>query len=142
MSEPEGRRLVEQMLSIVAYAEVRAVLLAWAGTRSWNPALRARSAVASVLAEEGATALPVRAMERLRHESQALLAPALRRQAPWPFDQAIGAGQIGTTDGLEQIFHAAGKVAAAYRGNDVRCLSLAVSLAELVRRFAGAAGTS
>jgi hypothetical protein len=126
---------VEMMVRTVAYAEVRAVMLAWTGTRSWNPALRARAAVARALAEGAGAELPERAQQLLRGESQELLAPALRRAAPWPFDQTIGCGQIGTTDGLEQIFHAAGKIAGAYRGNDVRCLSLAVSLADFVRGY-------
>jgi hypothetical protein len=130
----EGRKLVDEMLSIVAYAEVRAILLAWAGNRAWHPAARARSAVAAILAEHGRDGLPARAVERLRAESNALL--AARGLAPWPFDQSVGIGQIGATDGLEQIFHAAGKVAPAYRGTDVRCISLAINLAELVRRFA------
>ena len=128
-------KLVDQTLAIVCYAEVRAVLLAWAGLRSWDPAMRARSVVATLLAEDAADELAERAVMMLREESQVLLQPVLRRTAPWPFDKTIGHGQIGSTEGLEAIFHAAGKVAPAYRGNDVRLLSLAVSLADFVRHF-------
>lgn len=124
------------MLSVVAYAEIRAIWLAWAGTRSWNPAMRARAAVARALAEGvAAVELADRAQQILRGESHDVLLSANRRTPPWPFDQTIGCGQIGTTDGLEQIVHAAGKIAGAYRGNDVRCLALAVSLSDFVRSY-------
>jgi hypothetical protein len=31
------RQLVDCMIEVVAYAEMRAVLLAWAGIRDWDP---------------------------------------------------------------------------------------------------------
>lgn len=128
-------RLIEQTLALLAYAELRAILLAWAGVRTWDPAMRSRCIVARLLAEGGVGDLTARAQAALRAESQALLVPAILRAAPWPFDKIIGHGQIGSTDGLELIFHAAGRCAAAYRGNDPRLLSLAVSLADFVRSF-------
>lgn len=128
-------RLVEQMLAVVAYAELRAIFLVWAGIRTWDPAIRARGCVARALADGVAEDIVEQAQGLLRDESRALLGPAIVRMAPWPYPQVLGHGQIGSTDGLEATFHAAGKLAAVHRGNDPRVMSLALSLADFVRGY-------
>jgi hypothetical protein len=128
-----GHKMFDDAVAIIAYAEFRAIMLAWAGLPVWNPAVRARALVGMLLAEGGACDLVERAQAALRAESQALL--SRRRLAPWPFDHAVGHGQVGNTDGLEAVFHIAAKAAGAYRGGDSRIVPLAINLADFVQRF-------
>jgi hypothetical protein len=125
--------LIDDALAIISYAEVRAVMLGWAGSYAWHPASRARVVVATLLAEGVRDDLRDRAQAELREQTKALL--DRRRVAPFPFDHAMGPGQLGSTDALESIFHVAGKCAGAYRGRDSRVLPLAISLADLVKRI-------
>lgn len=127
--------MVGDALKILAYAEVRAIMLAWAGRPAWSPQDRARSTVLAVLAEGcGDKELVTVTQARLREESQMLLA---HRHEPWPYDGRLGHGQLGNAEGIEKVFHLGAAEAWVYREKDPRMLSLAVSLAEIVRRARG-----
>jgi hypothetical protein len=129
-------RLVEQTLAIVAYAEMRAIFLAWAGVRGWDPAPRVWCAVRQVLAEGGElVSIQARAQSVLRDESRMALESARRRAGPWPFDRTVAYGQIGSLDGLEESFHDAAMRASSHRADDPRLLALAVSLADFARQW-------
>jgi len=140
-SEAGGAPIVDETLAIVAYAEVRAIRLAWAGIRTWSPAIRARAAVAAAIRGGGTSDLVARAQKLLRAESTALLDTQIGRCGPWPYDHALGGGQLGSVVGLEELFHDAARQAAVHRRDDRRLLSLAVGLADFVRNSAGGAST-
>lgn len=124
---------VGDAVAIVAYAELRAVLLGWAGCAGWDPASRAWSATRKALIETVGPSVAVRACQVLRTESSGLLEGAARRAGPWPFDYRIGRGQIGTLAGLEATFHDAAAFAAVHRDSDPRVLSVAIAIADLMR---------
>ncbi len=127
--------IVEQALAVVAYAEMRAIMLGWAQAGAWDPELRAWAAVHQAI-EEGLNRDHVfpRASVVLRDDSRAVLDGVFRRAGPWPYDRKAGRGQIGSLEGLEKIFHDAGVRGATFRAEDSRLLSLAVQLADYVHR--------
>lgn len=131
---------VAQAVQILAYAEARAIMLGWAGVRSWDPVLQTRAVVASVVRGPRGD-LVGRAQEALRAETRAVLDAALRRDGAWPFDRHLGPGQLGSTAGVEAIFHDAGRRAAAHRDGDPRLLALAVRLTDFLRNSGAAQPT-
>lgn len=126
-------KLFESCVSTVAYAEVRAIMLGWAGVRDWNPALRARAAISRAIDTGKVATLITDARQTLRDETGTLLTAASRGAPPWPYSHTIGPGQVGNTAGLESIFHLAGMLAGECRNNDPRVLALAVNLTDYVQ---------
>ena len=139
--EARPRTLLEQAVAVVAYAEVRAILLSWAGAR-WDPITRAWAAVRDVLAYGGDAAadLVPRAQAVLRTDSRAMLEPIIARRASWPFRRTLAPGQIGSTDGVEQIFHRAAADAWVVRRDDPGTLVAAISLSDLIWKHVTASG--
>jgi len=126
--------LLEQAVAVVAYAEVRALLLTLAGAR-WDPISRARSAVLDVLeygGDSGAAELVTRAQSALRTDSRAMLEPIADRRGAWPFRRTVAPGQIGSVHGLEQIFHRAATHAWHVRRDDGATLLAAIDLSDLI----------
>lgn len=135
--DPTGAEVLRQTLATVIYAEVRAIFLVWAGIRGWDPVGQSWGTMRRVLEEKlvpGTPAFLARAHEILREESTLALEPAVRRAGPPPFEAPIGHGQIGSLRGLEETFHEAGLVAAFHRSEDQRVLSVAIRLADFLRR--------
>ena len=126
---------VEHVLAIIAYSEMRAVMLAWAGIPAREPRELARAAAIGVVddvrsgSRVGST-LVTRVLDKVRAETGAALAQAKAKLGPFPWDRVIGRGQIGSLEGLERIFHDAGELAARHRAHDVRALAAAVSLTD------------
>ena len=134
------RQLVDQMTAVAAYAEVRAVMLAWASVLDWDPVVQARAALAQVLDATPAHPdhlLVFAAQDQLRQDSNARLGPVFPGVRSWPWDAPCGAGQIGSLAGLEAVFDHAGRVAALHRDGDPRMLSVALELAAHVERLRG-----
>jgi len=129
---------VDRALAIVAYAEVRAIMLAWAGAHGWEPTTHAWTALRRVLHDgvpPGSLQLVEQAQALLRDESRAALGPAIRRAGPWPYDRTIAPGQIGSLDGIEATFHEAAKVAAHHRASEPPLLSVTLRLADFAHRY-------
>jgi hypothetical protein len=126
---------VEDVLAIVAYAEMRAVMLGWAGIPARDPRELARAAAIGAINEarsgtgDGST-LAARAIEQIRAETATALAQAGAKLGPFPWDRIIGRGQIGSLEGMERVFHDAGELASRHRAHDVRALAAAVSLTD------------
>jgi hypothetical protein len=131
--EERPRTLLEQAVAVVAYAEVRAILLSWAGAR-WDPIARAWAAVRDVVQYGGAVAtdLVPRAQAVLRADSRAMLEPIIASRGVWPFRRAIAPGQIGSVDGVEQIFHRAAADAWQSRRDDAGTLVAAIGIADFI----------
>ena len=128
------KTLLEQAVAVVAYAEVRAVLLTWAGA-SWDPIVRARAAVRDVLAfggDGGSAELVTRAQAAMRVDSRAMLEPIIARRGTWPFRRTLAPGQVGSSDGIEEIFHHAAIAAWRVRRDDPRTLLSAIGIADLI----------
>jgi hypothetical protein len=126
---------VEHVLAIITYAEMRAVMLAWAGVPTRDPRELARAAAIGAIddARSGArvgSTLAERVIDKVRAETGTALAQAGAKLGPFPWDRVIGRGQIGSLDGMERIFHDAGELASRHRAHDVRALAAAVSLTD------------
>ncbi len=136
--DPTGAEVLRQMLSTVLYAEMRAIFLAWAGIRGWDPVTHAWSTVRRALHECLRPGMPEfleRAYAILREDSALALEPALRRGGPQPYDADIGHGQVGSSQGLEETFHEAGLVSVFHRAEDQRVLSVAIRLADFALSY-------
>ena len=136
-------RDVEAILRTLAYAELRAVMLAWARVPTRHPSELVRGAIDRAVAEWSASPVSVctfgetlRAV--IRSETARAFHEAVRRAGPVPWERALAPGQIGDAAGIEIIFHEAGDVAARVRANDPRMLSTAVALTDYVRAHARA----
>jgi hypothetical protein len=130
----DPRTAVPDLLAVVAYAEMRAVMLAWAQTSA--PDVRELAHRAMLHAVETRPARPIVAVarEHVRAVTSEALARTAARLGPWPWDRIVARGQLGTLDGVERCFHAAGEAAAQHRSHDVRVLAAAVTLADELRR--------
>jgi len=132
---PEWR--VEDMFAVLVYAEVRAIMLAWAGIRGTavDAVESARRTVVELATtwRGGRRGFVAEARTRLREASRQTLAAVVERTSLWPFRRAPP-GAVGSLDGLEAVFHDAGVHAVAHREHDRHLLAAAVSLTELVRR--------
>ena len=126
-----------ELRAIVAYAEVRAIMLAWAGVLREDPIALARRALnvvfrARALRHLSASAFGDDVRAALRWMTAATLYRAGKRLGPPPWD-TLGDGQIGDVAGLEPVFHAAGCAASDVRANDPRIIVAAAALLDYVR---------
>lgn len=136
--DPTGAEVLRQSIAIVLYAEARAMLLGWASAPPWDPVVSCWSTLRRVLSERLRPGTPdflVRAQEILQQESTLALAPVVRRAGPPPFDATVGRGQIGSLQGVDEMFHEVGFVAMFHRSEDPRVLSVAIRLADFARRY-------
>jgi hypothetical protein len=130
---------VEDILRTLAYAELRAVMLAWARVPSRHPSELVRGAIDQRLAEASTTAafssgsFGEMLRETIRSETAVAFVEAARKAGPVPWQRTLAPGQLGEASGLEIIFHEAGEAAARIRANDPRMLSVAVGLTEYIR---------
>lgn len=130
---------VPEMVTVVAYVEVRAILLGWAGVPQPDPADLCRRAITSALDERrglwhpSTAAFGAHVRGLLRGRTAAVLFRAAGRLGPVPWHQPLAIGQIGDVAGLEVIFHHAAEASATHRERDPRVLALAVSLTDYVR---------
>lgn len=129
---------VEQIVRVLAYAELRAIMLAWARVPVRHPAELVRGAIDATVAEVGAGAAAAagfgqRLCNAIRGETERTFRAAIAKAGPPPWCRAIGPGQLGEPDGLEAVFHTAGLLAGDVRGDDARTLSIAVALTDYVR---------
>ena len=128
------RTLLEQAMAVVAYAEIRAILLAWAGAR-WDPVSRTRAAVRNLLEYGGdtvASELVPRVQAALRTDSRAMLESLAAGRGAWPFRRTVAPGQIGSLDGIEQAFHQAAADAWRLRRDDAGTLLAAIGISDLI----------
>lgn len=123
---------VGDAVAIVAYAELRAIMLGWAGCSGWDPITRAWAATRNAVKAPSRAGVVAVAQRLLRDDTRLLLDSAIRRAGPWPFDRTVGPGQIGALVGIEAIFHDAACSAIAHRADDRRVLSTAIGLADLI----------
>lgn len=126
----------EQAITILAYAEMRAILLGAAGNDRWNPALRARAAVAAAISSGATANLVDRSLTTLRQETADLLGTARR----YTSSEYIIRGQLGGIAGIEAVFHVAGKAAGPHRATDGRMAQIATSLSDFIGAGGRAAG--
>mgnify|MGYP000959206663 CR=1 FL=1 len=131
---------VEEILRTLAYAELRAVMLAWARVPARDPVELVRAAIDRVLAAAPriSTCFGETLRDALRSETAAAFDQAIRKAGPIPWQRSVAPGQVGEAAGLEIIFHEAGEAAARIRANDPRMLSIAVALTDYVREHARA----
>jgi hypothetical protein len=130
-----------EIVRALAYAELRAIMLAWAHVPARHPAELVRSALDQIILEvstAGTRDFPLPNVgQRLRDEIRAETATAFRaaiaKAAPAHWSRSLAPGQLGDADGLEVVFHEAGEAAGRVRGDDARTLSTAVALTEYVR---------
>ncbi|MBE7524658.1 MAG: hypothetical protein HS109_20145 [Burkholderiales bacterium] len=129
-----------QMVDLIAYAEIRAVVAAGLGARVEPPEVLARSALEITLMREP----PIRGVpwspspdtfvDQLRAHVRALTSRALLERAR---ERGIGAllspAQVGSLDGIEMLSHIAGEQAGSIRENDGSTVSKAIELADFAR---------
>ena len=126
-----------ELRGVVAYAEVRAIMLAWAGLHPTDPEVLARLAIAAVIRGRGQSrrssdAFGSEVRATLRRMTAAALARAGKRLGPSPWN-TLGNGQLGDVDGLETVFHVAAEAALGARADDPAIMAAAKALAEYVR---------
>jgi hypothetical protein len=125
---------VEEIVRALAYAELRAIMLAWARVPVRHPSELVRGAIDRVVAEGACAAgFGQRLRDAIRSETTSALLEAVAKAGPNPWHRPLGSGQLGDADGLEVVFHEAGELAGRVRGNDSRTLSTAVALTDYVR---------
>lgn len=130
---------VGEILRTLAYAELRAVMLAWARVPARHPAELVRAAIDLSLTEPGSrfarasTSYGEGLRATIRSETRTAFSEATRRAGPVPWQRAVAPGQLGEAEGLELIFHEAGETAARVRASDPRMLSTAVALTDYIR---------
>lgn len=125
---------VEEMVRALAYAELRAIMLAWARVPVLHPSELVRVAIDRLVAEgSSAVAFGQRIREAIRAETSSALMAATARTGPVPWHRPLAPGQLGEAAGLEVVFHEAGELAGRVRGNEPRVLSTAVALTDYVR---------
>ncbi len=130
-----------EIVRALAYAELRAILLAWARVPVRHPAEMVRSALDVLAAEVTATGMceatvvevGQRLRDQIRVETARAYQAAVAKVGPVPWRQSLAPGQLGDADGLEAIFHEAGELAGRVRGDDARTLSAAVALTDYLR---------
>jgi len=130
---------VPEMVAVVAYAEVRSIMLTWAGILRCEPEGLCRRAVQAALEGRGrrhssAAAFGTHVRDIIRGMTAAALMRAGRRLGAPPWD-TLGEGQRGDVAGLEVVFHAAGEAGIQARARDQRVLAIAASLAAYVREL-------
>ena len=147
MSRPETTdplascAVLGEIVRALAYAELRAILLAWARVPVRHPAEMVRSALDALTAEMNATGtceatvveVGQRLRDQIRVETARAYQAAVAKVGPVPWRQSMAPGQLGDADGLEAIFHEAGELAGRIRGDDARTLSAAVALTDYLR---------
>ena len=125
-----------ELLSTVAYAEVRAIMLAWAGLLREDPVALARRAIDAVLRAgrryPSARTFGEAVRGSLRSMTAAPLYRAARRLGAPPWD-TLGDGQLGDVAGLEFAFHLAADAAAIVRAKDPQVLAAAAARGDDVR---------
>lgn len=130
---------VEQLVRALAYAELRAVMLAWARVPVRHPTELVRGAIDAIVSEvetpgcELPDGFGQRIRDAIRAETASALMEAIVKAGPMPWHRPLALGQLGDAAGLETVFHEAGELAGRVRGNDPRVLSAAVSLTDYVR---------
>jgi hypothetical protein len=128
----------KQVLQLLAYAELRAILVAWAQGSPWNPIDETWLALRRTLEDgltPGSPPFATRAAELLRDSSQQALEPAMRRGGPWPYNYTIGRGQVGCFAGIESVFDEAGRIAVWHHDGDLRLLRVAIQLFERLQQL-------
>lgn len=125
---------IEGIVRALAYAELRAIMLAWARVPVRHPSELVRVAIDRVVADSAsAVGFCERIRDAIRSETASALMEAIARTGPIPWHRPLAPGQLGEADGLEIVFHEAGDLAGHVRGNDRRVLSTAVALTDYVR---------
>lgn len=131
---------LEQMVDLIAYAEVRALVAGGLGVRVEPPEVLARAALEVTLQREP----PIRGVpwspspdtfvEQLRAHVRATTARAMLERAR---ERGVGAllspAQVGSLDGIEVLSHLAGEQAGPIRENDGSTVSKAIDLADFAR---------
>lgn len=125
---------VEEIVRALAYAELRAIMLAWARVPVRHPSELVRAAIDRLVAEGSSTiAFGQRLRDAIRTETASELMAAIAKTGPVPWHRPLAPGQLGEARGLEVVFHEAGELAGRVRGSDPRVLSTAVALTDYVR---------
>lgn len=131
---------LEQMVDLIAYAEVRALVTAGLGARIEPPEVLARAALEITLQREP----PIRGVpwspspntfvDQLRAHVRSLTSRAMFERAR---ERGVGAllspAQVGSLDGIEVLSHFAGEQAGSIRENDGSTISKAIELADFAR---------
>jgi hypothetical protein len=139
---------VEEMLRTLAYAELRAIMLAWARVPVRAPADLVRAAIDTTLdagAPPNSWYAPIFGQcvrDTIRTETADAPLHAARKAGPVPWARPLAPGQHGDSEGLELIFHEAGEIAGRVRAHEPRSLSTAVGLTDYVRANARARARS
>ena len=132
---------VPAMLRAVAYAEARALMLAWARATVPDPIDLCRQMAMRALEGKGglwhpsADAFGCHVQTLVRGHTAAMLFRQARRLGPPPWDGPLGGGQLGSVAGIEIIFHHAGEQAGSVRAHDPRVLAAAVTLTDQMRQL-------
>ncbi len=131
MVPPTPQEQLKQVLHLLAYAEVRGLLVTLAQGSPWNPIWETSLAARRTREEgllPGTESFGARVRDILRASSCAALEPAQWRGGPWPYDRPLVRGQVGGPTGIEELFDEAGRIAAWHRDRDMRLLSIAIQL--------------
>lgn len=131
-----------EIVRALAYAELRAILLAWAHVPVRHPTELVRGAIDRVIdpsaidaRELAGAAFGQRLREIIRAETASAFRAAIAKSGPVPWQRSLAPGQLGEADGLEAIFHRAGELAGEVRGDDPRTISAAIGLTDYVRAY-------
>ncbi|MBE7448951.1 MAG: hypothetical protein HS111_08655 [Kofleriaceae bacterium] len=134
---------VTQLVRALAYAELRAVMLAWAGADRdgvrRTPVELVRTAIERALPANkppwhpDAPSFGASLRGLIRTETAGALFRLAREATSTSWERPLAAGQLGDVPGLEVVFHHAGELAGDVRGNDPRSLAAAVLLTDQAR---------
>lgn len=141
MDPPGSFAVLGEIVRALAYAELRAIMLAWARVPVPHPAQLVRGAVdqivsmANTVGTHDLTVAEIgrRLRDAIRAETASAFRAAIAKAGPVPWRRSLAAGQLGEADGLEVVFHEAGELAGQVRADDPRTLSTAVTLTDYLR---------
>lgn len=133
--------VMEEIVRALAYAELRAIMLAWAHVPVRHPAELVRAALDQLVGKVDAVdghdltvaEFGQRLRDAIRAETASAFGAAIAKTGPVPWQRSLAPGQLGEADGLELVFHQAGELAGRVRGDDSRTLSTAVALTDYLR---------
>jgi hypothetical protein len=135
-------RAVDEMVRVLAYAEMRSVMLAWARVPIRQPVALVRWAVDRAMPMGaapwlgGESSFAAHCRQTIQQETSALFRAIARTRGPHPWQLPVAPGQVGDIDGLDAIFHAGAVAAGDVRIGDPRLTSLAYMLVDFVRQRA------
>jgi hypothetical protein len=118
-----------------AYAQLRAIMLAWAHVPVRDPTELVRGAIDQVVSSHDVSATDVgqRLRDTIRAETASAFREAIAKACLVSWRRSLAPRQLDDADLIELAFHDAGELAGRVRGEDPRILSAAVGLTDYLR---------